>query len=48
MNKVAQETGLSIHATVFTDSLAKRGSPGDTYYEMMAWNLEHIQAGLAG
>lgn len=47
MNKVAQETGLSIHSTVFTDSLAKRGSPGDTYYEMMAWNVEHIQAGLA-
>jgi iron/zinc/copper transport system substrate-binding protein len=48
MNKVAKETGLSVYSKLFTDSLAKPGQPGDTYYTMMKWNLDHIHAGLAG
>lgn len=47
MNKVAQETGLKVFSKVFTDSLAKQGQPGDTYYTMMKWNLDHIHAGLS-
>lgn len=47
MNKVAQETGLKVFSKVFTDSLAKQGQPGDTYYDMMKWNLDHIHAGLS-
>ena len=47
MNKVADETGLSIYSTLFTDSLAKKGTPGDTYYTMMQWNIQKIYAGLA-
>ncbi|AQP53447.1 metal ABC transporter substrate-binding protein [Vagococcus penaei] len=46
METVARETKLPIYETVLTDSLAKSGQPGDTYYSMMAWNLEKIHAGL--
>ncbi|CAJ1226838.1 metal ABC transporter solute-binding protein, Zn/Mn family [Lactiplantibacillus xiangfangensis] len=46
MNKVAQETSLPVASTVFTDSLANEGEPGDTYYTMMKWNLDKIYDGL--
>lgn len=47
MNKLASETGLSIYSKLYTDSLGKRGTNGDTYYKMMKWNLDQIYQGLS-
>ena len=46
IDKVASESGLKIHSKIFTDSLAKKGTTGDTYYSMMKWNIDQIYTGL--
>lgn len=47
METVSRDTGLPIAAELFTDSIAPAGQAGDSYYAMMAWNLEKISEGLA-
>lgn len=47
MTQISRETGLPIYSKLFTDSLAKSGIEGDTYYSMMKWNLDKIYEGLS-
>src|SRR5699024_1489554 len=46
MVSVAQDTGVEIYATVYSDELAPEGEPGDTYLGFLEENLIRVSEGL--
>ncbi|WP_108672396.1 metal ABC transporter substrate-binding protein [Peribacillus acanthi] len=46
MEMVSRETGVPIGGKLFTDSLGKAGEDGDTYIDMMEWNINTILENL--
>lgn len=47
MKTVSKDTGIPIYNTIFTDSISEKGKEGDSYYNMMKWNLNTIAEGLS-
>jgi iron/zinc/copper transport system substrate-binding protein len=47
MERLSNEVDLPVYSNLFTDSIAKEGEDGDSYYDMMKWNLEKIHEGLS-
>ena len=47
MQTVSKDTNIPIFEKIFTDSVAEPGQNGDSYYNMMKWNLDKIAAGLS-
>ncbi|GEP85559.1 putative lipoprotein, AdhesinB family protein [Staphylococcus piscifermentans] len=42
MESLSEETDVPISGEVFTDSIGKKGSKGDSYYKMMESNIETV------
>ena len=47
MQTVSKDTNIPIFEKIFTDSVAEPGHNGDSYYNMMKWNLDKIAEGLS-
>lgn len=48
MQTIADEAGVTLAPTLYTDALGEPGSDGDTYIAMMTYNTDTIVAALGG
>lgn len=46
MKSLGEETGASIYGHVYTDSIGKTGSDGDSYYNMMKSNIDTVHGSM--
>ncbi|WP_229346783.1 manganese ABC transporter substrate-binding lipoprotein MntC [Staphylococcus capitis] len=46
MQSLSEETNKDIYGEVFTDSIGKKGTKGDSYYKMMKSNIETIHGSM--
>ncbi|UXR69889.1 MULTISPECIES: metal ABC transporter substrate-binding protein [unclassified Staphylococcus] len=46
MKSLGEETNAEIFGTVYTDSIGKKGSDGDSYYKMMESNIDTIHQSM--
>lgn len=46
MKSLSEETGVPISGEVYTDSIGKKGSKGDSYYKMMESNIETVHQSM--
>ncbi|SCS24466.1 manganese ABC transporter substrate-binding lipoprotein MntC [Staphylococcus caeli] len=46
MQSLSEETNKDIYGEVFTDSIGKKGSKGDSYYNMMKSNIETVHGSM--
>ncbi|MCU5746905.1 zinc ABC transporter substrate-binding protein [Staphylococcus sp. SQ8-PEA] len=47
MESLSEETNRAIYGKVFTDSIGKKGSRGDSYYKMMKSNIDTVHGSMA-
>ena len=47
MKTVSKDTNIPIYAQSLHDSIAEEGKEGDSYYNMMKYNLDKIAEGLS-
>ncbi|MGC4104733.1 MAG: zinc ABC transporter substrate-binding protein [Thermomicrobiales bacterium] len=48
LEAIANEAGVKVGATLYTDALGEPGSNGDTYIKMITWNTTALAAGMMG
>lgn len=46
MEGLSEETKKDIYGEIYTDSIGKQGSEGDSYYKMMKYNIETIHGSM--
>jgi zinc/manganese transport system substrate-binding protein len=42
MEQIGKEAGIRVDTTLYTDALGAKGSPGETYFKMMRYNVDRI------
>lgn len=46
MQSLSEETNLDIYGEVYTDSIGKKGSKGDSYFNMMQENINTVHGSM--